>query len=450
MKFASALLLAILYALAVFCICSFGKIKTALSNLLSRSDINYLRERKSDRPFDSRYVKGEVADAVEPILLSWRDADEKELPGRMDKTFLARMQRSIRVLKKYGIRRDLRIFGCIVASKEKDGRDGFQKWNEGGREWREGVLNASLLDAYTNAQNGAIVQDKYYRDVKISILQSRHIRYEDAKQEAQNRKDKFGYMKKKQPETVFYEESKKIICNSCGAELEINAQQVTCPYCGGQLFSDFHDWQTEHFAVEPAEDYPLARMLVCALIAFASSLIVHLTELFVFQKEELSVLASAIVIVLTLAAVFSYRGILGAVRKNRVEQIVRFSKHQFRSCMYEALWDEFKNLDILDFFIGDITIKQVKNTEDMTELTVSAPLFIRIFQNGSVVFEKKKWEGVFTRARYPERLKSKGAIVEERQCPSCASNFVPDEHGCCSFCGYSYRISNAKWKLKRA
>ncbi len=118
--------------------------------------------------------------------------------------------------------------------------------------------------------------------------------------------------------------------------------------------------------------------------------------------------------------------------------------------MYEALWQQFRNLEIVDFFIGDILLKDVKNTEETTEITVSAPLYTQILKDGIVLFEKKKWQGVFTRARSPERLRNKGAIVEERECPSRGGNFIPDDRGCCSFCGYSLKISNAKWKLKQA
>ena len=33
-------------------------------------------------------------------------------------------------------------------------------------------------------------------------------------------------------------------------------------------------------------------------------------------------------------------------------------------------------------------------------------------------------------------------------CPFCGSNFVPDENHCCSFCGYSLQVDNAKWVVQ--
>ncbi len=448
MGFSAVLLLAILYAGAVFCVCSFQRIKTGIANLFSKKNIKFLRGRTTEPPIDGLFVDEGVKNAVEPILLAWRDADETALPDRMDKTFLERMQRIIKVLKKYGIRRELKLRGT-VSVRGDNGKAGFRKWNEGGREWREGELTSALLDCYSDARSGEPVQDHYYPEVRISVLQSRHIRYEDAKKETQSRKDKFGYMKKKTQETVFYGEHKNIVCDSCGAALEINTQLVTCPYCGSRLFSEFHDWQTEHFSVEPVTQAPLSRAAVCAGFGFVSSLLVHLVDSLLLKHTQVSVLPTLLVVALTVAAAASYRFVLRRAEEKRKKQIVRFSIHQFRQCMYEELWNRFKTLDIVDFFIGDIKVRAVKNTEETTELTVSAPLFTQTVKDGGVVFEKTNWKGVFTRARYPERLKSKGAVVEERECPSCGGNFMPDAHGCCAFCGYSLKVSNAKWKLKQ-
>lgn len=35
----------------------------------------------------------------------------------------------------------------------------------------------------------------------------------------------------------------------------------------------------------------------------------------------------------------------------------------------------------------------------------------------------------------------------EKECPSCGANYIPDNNGCCSYCGYSLQVDNAKWKL---
>ena len=51
------------------------------------------------------------------------------------------------------------------------------------------------------------------------------------------------------------------------------------------------------------------------------------------------------------------------------------------------------------------------------------------------------------RAKYPERVRNKGKVFEEKECPSCGANFMPDENNNCSYCGYGLRVYNGKWKL---
>ena len=52
------------------------------------------------------------------------------------------------------------------------------------------------------------------------------------------------------------------------------------------------------------------------------------------------------------------------------------------------------------------------------------------------------------RARYPQRMKSKGqAVYAEKECPRCGANFIPDQDGCCSYCGYRLPIDNSKWRI---
>lgn len=444
--------LAIFYAVFVFLICSFKKIKIWIQNLSSKGTVDYLRKKPFENPINGRDVNEEMKRAIEPMLYAWHDADERKLPPRMDKNFLERMQRMIRVMKKNGIRREIKSSVSIMDTGYDDyGKEIiFKKWNEGGREWREGVISSNILDMYTDSRSGKVISEKYYPNVRMTLLQSRHIRFEDAKKAAKERKDKFGYMKKKKPEQTFYDEIKKIVCNSCGAELEINAQQVTCPYCGGQLISAFHDWQTEHFAVEPVTEYPFVRVIIRTVIAFLSCLFVLLIQSFVLKFEQTSLFGFASIVVLTLVGTYIYKIILESKQKRLKKQIVRFSEHQFKTCVYEELWKQYKNREILDFYLGNIELKQVENTEEITNLTVEVPIYMIEYKNGAVVNEKYKFKGVFTRARYPERLKSKGALIEEKDCPSCRSNFVPDSHGCCSYCGYGLRTSNAKWKLKKA
>ena len=56
---------------------------------------------------------------------------------------------------------------------------------------------------------------------------------------------------------------------------------------------------------------------------------------------------------------------------------------------------------------------------------------------------------VLQRARYPKRRQQDGKFFTERECPSCGANFIPDENHCCSFCGYSFQVNNAKWVVQK-
>ena len=448
MDVTTLIILAVLYAFLVFTICYFKKLKFAIMNFFSKNNIKFLRNKNNEHPLGEPEKLNDVERAVEPVLLAWRDADENKLPARMDKTFLERMQRMIKVFKKHSVKRDIKTYGMTSELNNK-GQNGFTKWNEYGREWREGVLSGAVLDMFTDTRSGNIVHEKYFPKVKISIVQSRHLRFEDAKKAAKARKDKFGYTKKQKPEENIYNETKTIVCNSCGAEIQINANQVTCPYCGGRLISAFHDWQTEHISIEPVSEYPFKKVAVNSAIAFVSSLIIHILQFIFTKKVEFTGFLFFVVIAVSLLLIFGYKFLLDKIQQKRKKQIVRFSEHQFKRCVYEELWEKYKTLDILDFFIGDIEIKDVKNTEEKTEVTVSLHIFTQIYKTDGIMFEKENWSGVFTRARYPERLKSSGEILYEKDCPSCRSNFVPDSKGCCSYCGYSLKISNAKWKLLR-
>ena len=130
------------------------------------------------------------------------------------------------------------------------------------------------------------------------------------------------------------------------------------------------------------------------------------------------------------------------------EGIVRYSENYLRSCISEVLYKEKKE-DLLDYGVDAIVLKKVVNTEQTTEITV------QVFGKETYLPEKKKHYTkkvkktlVLQRARYPERRKTDGAFFIEKDCPSCGANFIPDENNCCSFCGYSLQIDNAKWKIK--
>ena len=103
----------------------------------------------------------------------------------------------------------------------------------------------------------------------------------------------------------------------------------------------------------------------------------------------------------------------------------------------------------ISYIVDDIKIKSVENTEDTTTISVSAKLRRTILENDQhIVVKNEKENWTLSRALHPNRLKSKGQdIVIEKECPSCGANYVPDEKGCCSYCGCSLKVDNSKWKI---
>lgn len=103
----------------------------------------------------------------------------------------------------------------------------------------------------------------------------------------------------------------------------------------------------------------------------------------------------------------------------------------------------------MDYGIGSIILKNVVNTDKTTEITATAyGSETYLPESGKPYTKKTKTTLVLQRARYPEKRKTDGAFFKEKDCPSCGANFIPDEHNCCSFCGYSFQVDNAKWVIK--
>ena len=102
----------------------------------------------------------------------------------------------------------------------------------------------------------------------------------------------------------------------------------------------------------------------------------------------------------------------------------------------------------MDYGIGNITLKKVVNTEDITKIKVKVCASETYLPDRRNPYTKKvKQTLIMQRARYPERRREDGVFFMEKECPSCGANFVPDENHCCSFCGYSLKSDNAKWIL---
>lgn len=66
---------------------------------------------------------------------------------------------------------------------------------------------------------------------------------------------------------------------------------------------------------------------------------------------------------------------------------------------------------------------------------------------GKLLIKKENLSLCMKRAKYPSRIKSRGEIYIEKECPSCGANFMPDKNNNCSYCGYGLQVYNGKWKI---
>ena len=347
-----------------------------------------LAQRKG--PWQGTNVQGEIRRAFDLVLLPLGKADKALLPARMDKNFRRRMEGQIELLQRRKLCRDIRMTDIVPLPKNS-----FRHWNDDGREWRESVLQCSALERLLSPKEGRPIYTIYRKNARLRLLQSRHVRS----------CDRAG------KQTSCYAHKGTISCPSCGAEVELRSQQTVCPYCGGVIQSDFYDWQTEAFEVYEQMGANQQRVLLLLLWGALQYVCLFLC-LWLIRNTMISLAAG-----------------LGSID--------------------EALYPEGNHPDRMDYSVGTIRLKKVVNTEETTTITAQVYLSETDLPQGRKPYTRKyKRTLVLQRARYPQRRKQNGKLFTERECPSCGANFAPDENHCCSFCGYSFQIDNAKWVVQ--
>ena len=141
--------------------------------------IKQLKEKNPESPLMDEKIADEMKDIIEPVLRTWQTADESKLPLQMDRGFRERILQTIRLLKKSGLRRELRFLNVSVEQTGK--QHNFRYWDDRGREWREGVITGSALERYVST-DGNVLSENLYRSIRMVIRQSRHISNSERKQ----------------------------------------------------------------------------------------------------------------------------------------------------------------------------------------------------------------------------------------------------------------------------
>ena len=160
------------------------------SPLEKRRNFKAFRGARRESPLAGSGTPGEMRAAIEPILDAWAAADEERLPDRMDRTFRRAAQASLKTLRAHGLGRRL-LFAGVSANKGGK-QNGFEKWNDGGREWREGSLTAAVLEQFVRLSDGTVVSENYLPNALLTVRQSRHIRAGELAAASRDKKGKMG------------------------------------------------------------------------------------------------------------------------------------------------------------------------------------------------------------------------------------------------------------------
>ena len=350
-------------------------------------------------------------------------------------SYRQKIEHEMKLLQANDITHEIRIAYAKLPEANKKNHD-FKHWNDAGREWREAILQGTVSNRYRNKKSGKILYEDFFPHGAILLRQSRHIRHDEV--ESKNRNE----------EQQFYSEYQKIMCPSCGAEISLNSNEVHCPYCGGYIKSDFFDWQIEELLIYQdlnPNDYNYKMVAATLLVFFLPAV-----PCFRFIQSVEIILAVPFVLTVILAV------ILGAVllrSKNSTEgleeQIVRYDEKVLHSDLNEALYEKTVSSELLYYSVDQLQLQAVENTDTRTQITLHAILHQLILSpNHQISASNQPIDLKLYRARYPQRMKSKGqAVYAEKECPRCGANFIPDQDGCCSYCGYRLPIDNSKWRI---
>ena len=382
---------------------------------------------KKDTPLRNSKIRKDIRNAFERILIPLGKADKDLLPARMDMAFRKKIVSQINRLNKNKLCRKIYVTDVVPIPKND-----FETWNDDGREWRESVLKCSTLERFESTKDNTVQHEIYRKNSYLRILQSRHVRLADQKE------------KKKS----YYNDKLRITCPSCGASVKLDSQQVTCEYCGAVIKNEFYDWQTESFEIYESISTNLKRFL--QLIVSGSILFVCVFLcLYLIKDIEISLAAGVGAAILALGVIVSPI-IYGKVKQdNLAKKIVGYSENYLRACLNEYFLKNENDKDMLDFSVDTIKLLKVANTDDITKVTAEIHGTKTFLPENQKPFTKKiKKKLTLQRARNPEKRKTDGDFFTEKECPSCGANFLPDENGCCSYCGYTLHEDSIKWKIK--
>ena len=97
---------------------------------------------------------------------------------RMDQSFRRKFEHELHLLKKNNIRREIRM-AYLKLPEEYTKKNDFKHWSDAGREWREVVLQGSILNRYLDSKNNQTLYEDFFAHGAVLLRQSRHIRHNE-------------------------------------------------------------------------------------------------------------------------------------------------------------------------------------------------------------------------------------------------------------------------------
>ena len=380
-------------------------------------------------------IPSKILSPLKDLLVSLETGKTPNSSANIGQSYRKRIEHEINLLKKHDITHEIRI-AYPKLPETNDKKQDFTHWSDAGREWREVVLQGAVLNRYLNKKTGKVIYEDFFSYGALLLRQSRHIRHDEVGSKNRNEEQRF------------YSQYQKIVCPSCGAEISLKGNETHCPYCGGYIKSEFFDWQTEDLLIYQESNPNTPNYLLVA----ATFLVFFLPAILCFRfiHNDYFMFGTAFAVTVILAAILWMCVLKKAARtEGLAEQIVRYDEKILLVDINEAMNDTELTPDTLFYSIDKLLLKAVENTSEQTTITVQAVLHKLILQNEHQInCKNKKTELKLYRARYPRRMKSKGqAVFNEKECPRCGANFIPDKNGCCSYCGYQLLLDNSKWRI---
>ncbi len=173
-------------AVAILYFFSIGEkvIHVDLSGLLPKNFKRAKRRRllaKCDTPLQGKKLHGEIRKAFEKVMIPLWKSDKRLLPARMDRNFRRKIERQMDSLSRQDLCQEIRVTDVVPLPQ-----NGFKRWSDDGREWRESILQCSVLERFVSTVSGRPIQEIYRKNAFLRILQSRHVRNSDRTQKKEN------------------------------------------------------------------------------------------------------------------------------------------------------------------------------------------------------------------------------------------------------------------------